>query len=403
MKKSIKKLLSVVLATIFILSALSAFPISAASLDDDLIIHYDFEGATEAEAREDKKGSYDLTQTKGTDTGATDNPYRYDLTHGTVTALESTKCMLRTTSYVNEADGLANNTVFTRAKLESNHLKLAYIAAIRWNNANQPLNLYYDKDAKCMKILLTDAGGTAATYSSSEFTWPTVAETGKYEYVNFAVTIVEEEGTYYLNLYYSVGLADSATEWTTAINKQSIGTTINTTTRCVAVASSSGQWQTGVTIDDFRLYGKALTLDEIATIIPNGSFDMSEVASFYGAQYKDSGNSSTYNIRFVGACGDLTGYSQVGYEIILSGTGVTSKKFVLESATVYRAILASSESGITEVFKATDIGAEALIALTITNVPVAYDNYEIKTFVIDGETKIYTDTQTMVRPSDWAE
>ncbi len=410
-----KKVFSLALALIFVLSVFSAIPVSAntESIDDNLVIHYDFEGATVEAACKNKvnEEEYPLEEVwvKAGQT-QTDRSFEYDTVNGTVTVNDNEKWRLSTT-YVNETDGMANNTIFVRAKLKKDHnLRLAYIADVCYNTANQPMRLFYDKNNSKLSVYSTDIVDTTKTLSCA-FTWPKVSEAddSEYAYVNFAVTIVEEEGTYYLNVFYSVGMPDSVSDWTTAIDHVKMGTSINQTTKFVAVASATGNWHSRVVIDDFRLYTKALTLAEIATIIPNGSFDMSEIASLYGTQYNkiadndDDATNDKYNVRFVGTVGaDITKYEKVGYEIVLSGTGVESKKFTLSSAHVFTSILGSDRSGISQEYTATALGSTGLFALTITNVPMEYDTYTIKTFVEDSEgNRTVTHTYTMERSAPW--
>ncbi len=409
-----KKVFSLALALIFVFSVFSAIPVSATteSIDDNLVMHYDFEGADSTEAMQDKAQSDKTQENLKTDNSAA---FSFDLENGTVKntvrADTTTKnCMF---SYMKDTechDALLSSTWFVRGKLEDTNQTGSALFVSTFDKGACPFQLSYDIANERLTFTFhgTPVGGSKAQwinktvdYSISDIT----------NYVNIAASVYVDESVYYLDVYLSAGLPQTASDWKDAVTGFEIGSLsdISSHRYCYFFGRNQTTDAKDVKLDDVRLYNGKLTKDQIATIIPNGSFDMSEIASLYGTQYNkiadndDNATNDKYNVRFVGTVGaNFTNYAKVGYEIVLSGTGVESKKFTLSSAQVFTSILGSDRSGISQEYTATALGSTGLFALTITNVPMEYDTYTIKTFVEDSEGhRTVTHTYTMERSAPW--
>ncbi len=355
---------------------------------DALVVHYDFEGNDEREAKEDKAQAGTVADTlnsyviEGGDDGL-----NFDLVNGTVSAETVGSGLYAALSNDTKLAG-GNATYFIRAKISDFNGTSWSLFSLN-STKGRPGSLLYTKENSYVEGKFTSSRLNDAGRANSEFTlngYP--YEFG--EYINIAIITEKtaEEGTVKYSVYWAYGVPTKAYDWTAAIvnmNVKDYTPTEDVDTLSLMTNNESTVAKrtdaAGVTVDDFRLYNAALTLEQLSFSISSGSFDLSGCTDFYGVQRSTvTGADGSFHARFVGAVNGYENYSAVGYEIILSN-GSQRKKFVLESATVYSSILASSRAGGVGVCSASYVGGEGIMALTITNIPEAYTSYEVRTFV----------------------
>ena len=276
--KNFGKALSLVIALIFVLTSFSVISIGAADatadpLDQNLIIHYDFEGADVFEAITDKAPagavSDDLTSVAGVVNFA-------GLEMDTVNGTAKNKASGEGFQAIASADTQAvseSSTWFVRVKLDTSDGSVFYFAHMNSRKRRPGTIMYQMTDATTGRrfgtSLLKAVGGSDNFYFDYAYDF-----TAK-PYVNVAVVVTKEaDGTFTFDYYQSEGLAKTADEWNHLGQRTGkyVATPEETELLYIMTNNDKGG-AAGITMDDFRLYNKALTLDEIATIIPNGSFD----------------------------------------------------------------------------------------------------------------------------------
>ncbi len=277
-----KKYLSILLALILAVVPLTAVCVSAEStdlLDANLVLHYDFEGADILEAMKDKAPSGTVADDIAPIKGAVNFAgLDVDLTYGTVSNTESA-AGLRTNPSADTNAVTGASTWFVRAKLnhkDSNQYMFIVEMRTFGSNSIRPFAIQYDTTGKqlCVAISKEDTPSTAQNF---RFNYEYDYASGKY--INMAVVVeqavVEENTVYQASLYVSQDLPQAASDWT-LLGTKTIGAGIAVPTeanKLNLMSNGSNGCAMSVKLDDVRLYNKALTLDEIATIIPNGSFD----------------------------------------------------------------------------------------------------------------------------------
>lgn len=376
-------------------------------IKQNLVLHYDFEGQDIATALKDKANAGtasvvadDLVSTQENNEGLS-----FDIINGTVKA-EAVGAGLKATPSTDTAVIVNSNTLFIRAKLEA-PTTATYTFFTMNSTKGRPYDFsyYMNSDSTGCRFGVhtaerTDISGTKSTAfldHSYDFTAS--------DYLNIvAVSDKQPDGTLKVTYYYSYGEPQQASEWTVKAVNVALKNDAPLTTETLYLLTASGlNTAAGMMLDDVRLYNKALTLDEIATIIPNGSFDnyiSGDIpVQLKGVQYADPAGDN-HHIRFVAGINDIESYDSVGYEIIITN-GTDAYKYVLESCTVYKSILAGSSSGITEVITAESLNTNYIVALTLLDVPETYDKYLVKPFVMKDGEALYGKITLVNRSASW--
>lgn len=116
--------------------------------------------------------------------------------------------------------------------------------------------------------------------------------------------------------------------------------------------------------DDFRIYNKVLSADELKAHLGVTG------AVFHGVQSTAVSETGTYGVRFIGSIDSLD-YSRVGFRVTAEDG---EKVWDIPSSTVYDTLLGSTEDGIVS-YSAAALRGEGcyLFALTVRNIPARTD------------------------------
>ena len=116
--------------------------------------------------------------------------------------------------------------------------------------------------------------------------------------------------------------------------------------------------------DDFRIYNKVLSADELKAHLGVTG------AVFHGVQSTAVSETGTYGVRFIGSIDGLD-YSRVGFRVTAEDG---EKVWDIPSSTVYDTLLGSTEDGIVS-YSAAALRGEGcyLVALTVRNIPARTD------------------------------
>ncbi len=148
-----------------------------------------------------------------------------------------------------------------------------------------------------------------------------------------------------------------------------------------------------VTFDDFRLYNKTLTPDEISSIFVSDTFDTIHTV---GVQKKAGTAANTTDVRFL-AITDYLEADAVGFKVEASykDGGVlktmSTPKFY-ESNKVYKSVVAMGSS-----VSAESLGGKYIVALVILGIPDSYTDvtFTVTPYRLYGDAKIYGDKVTV--------
>lgn len=282
MKHTLKKYFAFVLATIFSIAAIAAIPVAAGEndpLDANLVIHYDFEGADILEAMKDKATAGSVQDDIAPIAGKINfSGLTVDNENGTVTHTSSAAGLRTDRSADTDTVG-GTSTWFVRTKLaRGDEQQYFFIVEMRtFGSASvRPFGLQYDAKNQKLCVYISEESAPSKGQNLG-FAYEYDYTAG--EYLNIAVSVsqaeVDGKQVYQSTLHVAQGLPQTAADWTT-LGTMTIGAGIAQPTdanKLNLISNGSAGCALGVTLDDVRLYNKALTLDEIATIIPNGSFD----------------------------------------------------------------------------------------------------------------------------------
>ncbi len=306
MLKRFIKTFSAFMAVIMMASALSVITVSANSLGDDisenLIIHYDFEGATPTEALNDKAPAGSVLDDLGIYfdkklyTGSTETGFILDQANGTIKNTVSIMGLGMTITEDTKKIS-QDSTWFIRVKMENiedvptaDNASYRYYTLVDINGGGgRPFRLLYDrlKSELVLGMSYGDSAETTTNQTRVKYEYDFDAQ----EYLNIAISAASDVDAgnnpcFTVNAYVATGLPQSATDWTKLTLNESfkVGSPRNEVKRYVAVMSFATENDaTGITLDDLRVYDKALSIDEIASIIPNGSFDTGAQAPVLGS------------------------------------------------------------------------------------------------------------------------
>lgn len=283
MKNNLKKYLSLAMVMIFAIASIAAIPTTAADavdpLDANLVIHYDFEGADILEAVKDKAtagaNKDDIAPIAGT---INFSGLNVDNVNGTITHTSSAAGIRADRSADTDTVG-GEYTCFVRTKLSrGDEQQYFFIVEMRtFGSASiRPFAIQYDTKTQELCVCISEE---STPNVAQNLRFPYAYDYTSGEYINIAVVVnkaeVEGQQVYQATLNVAKGLPKTAADWT-ALGTKTIGAGIAQPTdanKLNLLSNGSTGCALGVTYDDFRIYNKALTLDEIATIVPNGSFD----------------------------------------------------------------------------------------------------------------------------------
>lgn len=266
------------------------------NLGDHLLVHYDFQGATAAEALKDKATAGDVkddlsgysAEHKNTDYsgGAFDavdseaflNSFRLDYKNGTVTNLEE-GATLQAVSSTDIQKLYGNATWFFRFKLDEVNWSETRLLDMRLNNKGACMfSILIDTDGK----IFTRAGRTASAQSSYTYSDGTNGKVTNQVYVNFALMMIAGNGSsgYTTDMkyipYFSIETPEGVSDWITLSATDFVA--FRTDGLLTNPLSLFDRWDgvgsnnTGLTIDDVRLYDTVLTKADLQAIIEAGGF-----------------------------------------------------------------------------------------------------------------------------------
>ena len=283
MKNNLKKYMALLMVAVFALTAVAAIPVGAEDaadpLDANLVLHYDFEGSDILDAVKDKAPSGTVKDNIAPIAGKINfSGLTVDNINGTVTHTSNAAGLRAEPSADTNTVGGAS-TWFVRTKLERKDDKqYFFIVEMRtFGSASiRPFAIQYDATRNKLFACISEQS-TPSTAQNFGYEYEYDYTEG--EYLNIAVSVgqaeVEGQQVYQATIYVSKGLPKTAADWT-KLGTGTIGAGIAQPTdanKLNLLSNGSVGCALGVTLDDVRLYNKTLTLDEIATIVPNGSFD----------------------------------------------------------------------------------------------------------------------------------
>ncbi len=385
----LKRILSLMLCIVTCVTLLIPFGATAqdASLNDHLVIHYDFEG-TGDEALQDKAiaGVCDedlvFQSDKGTNNSTiTDGVLHLDSANGSAVERrrrDNIEPPVLCTDIENLTDGM---TVYLKMKISGT--TTGAISDIM--DIGNVMRLYVTGTTPALKVRFTSDAYNADTHEI------TIGSITKDEYFYVAIT------TSY----------NSATQQLTAktyLSKDGLtyGTPVQKTFENVAgfYAAAATNWKgirfglpchfgdrtvigTEFDFDDVRIYNKVLSADEIISINADNP-NTPTLRAVQTSAVKDN----TYGIRFVSTIEKLD-YTKVGFKVSYSENGTTySDEKVLSGTTVYNSLLADGENGLSKTVSATELGGTYIFAYAITDIPITVTSIKVTMFTdgASGET-----------------
>lgn len=416
MKRFATWMLLLALSVSVLLTGVSAADADDSNINENLVVHYDFEGTDEeyltnkapnnvAEqllAAVGKEDLSDCLQVKSA-TG-----FVRDTVQGTLTSTEKTDSV-----YVEQA--LAEQvvrgeyTLFVRFKLEdraeATEGKPVYytVADMRTfgSASKRPLGLQYADTVNGNDGVFLAISSVANAGVAKAFTGAHPFDDVNNRFVNVAIVVsnanTDAGGTpqYEASMFLSNGLPDDFKGWSVKRTKWAIGEDISEVASHLYLFSK-GNDLPGVTIDDFRLYNTDLTRDQIGSIIPNGNF--AREVRFAGTQESGIAN-DRYSLRFIATLDHLN-YTAAGFE--LGAVSESGSYDLSKSCTVvYNSILATDAGGKQQTVTADSLYGEYCMALSVTDIPVSEGviTWTVRAWVMRNGEKLYTDTyRLMVTP-----
>lgn len=397
-----KKITAIILATILIINGivLMCLPASAESLDDNLVIHYDFKGDTLEEALTDKSVNGNVKDNLGVKSGATDTVAdicTWDKENGTIT---NDKLQGRSVQAANSEDirclATKNATIFMRFKVQqfdgTNNTYLFNMRA-NWGNGSG-LSLYVSDNSRA---IFANCYWNASSGVKNYFFTPNYLVQDEDVYVNVALTIepVDDQTFASVTAYYCFAEPTGTEDWIKGdsrnINVNNNGTANSPLSFFAMPAEQAGGGI--VTFDDFRLYNKTLTPDEISSIFVSDTFDTIHTVGF---QKKAGTVANTTDVRLL-AITDYLEADAVGFKVEASykDGGVlktmSTPKFY-ESNKVYKSVMAMGSP-----VSAESLGGKYIVALVILGIPDSYTDvtFTVTPYRLYGDAKIYGDTVTV--------
>lgn len=246
------------------------------SLDGNLVLHYDFQGEDILGALKDKAPS----GAKADDLRPHAGPFNFtgltiDYENGTVKNTTNAAGLYCEVSDDTKVTSSGNATWFTRFKLQDEAPANQYFFIIEMRTfgsaSNRPFGLQYNKTDKRILAAISkaDAPGSANNLNSNyEYNYESAP------WLNVAVVLSTVDNMYKATVYISTDLPKTTGEWT-KLNEFDIGAGVAPVleaNKLQLLSNASAGCSAGITLDDLRLYNKALTLDEINAFFTEGSF-----------------------------------------------------------------------------------------------------------------------------------
>ena len=398
-----KKLLALILTVFTVANLLCcAIPVGAdtaatsTDINKNLVVHYDFEGATAEEAMKDKapagKTADNLSVSKADGTAPVASTVTFDLENGTVKRGDIRAQLTAAAS--DDVLALTDKaTVFLRFKLP----KL---------DQNYPLlelkNMTDNVSQACFKTNgagdnMSFVGGYRTKTGLTPYAVSTIPMRTTEAYLNLAVTIdvkATDNGngdyTGTLRYYGAVGDLNENTAWLGNWTKNPVNDanslpadTDNFAFSVLGYVTDAGKMD--VILDDVRIYDRVLSLDEVKTIRLEKPVETNtNILESVGMQCSKAAGSDSYSARFIGVI-DTLDADAVGFKVTATyndGTkNVTSAEKTYMTTSVYTSIVAGSDTIVPD----SKWGCKYIAVLPINNIP---DSYGDVTFTVTAITVV---------------
>lgn len=370
MKKSVSFILVFTLLLCFCIPAFAdGIQVDVSALDGALIVHHAFDGTTDTEKKSDTatggSSKETLTTIGSTASGVTTvsgtNTTLAYLGGGSNATAKGQDFVGNTTGEftfylsfrLNATDAASVGTGYCDT-FTLNSTKDVRIFTSGLNATTQTADLYF----------LTSANGGCTSAVKAGSIPIGVGTEEKTDFIRFALTMKYDEtaGTWDYIAYLST---DGGNTYTETVKKGCSGTpdfflSTEVKNRWMKLGNvNADRPNTAQDFDDFRIYNKALTAEELKTHLGTVG------AVFHGVQSTAVAD-GVYGVRFVGSIDSLD-YSRVGFRVTAQNG---AKEWDVPTTTVYDSLLGSTESGI-ESYTAAALRGEGsyLFALTIRNIP----------------------------------
>ena len=225
--------------------------------------------------------------------------------------------------------------------------------------------------------MIADANGTATPYAVNMG-----------EYITMAISLDWNNDKTSLNskVYISNNGGKTVTTYTAAVATAKNPATYTKMTLGESAGSTS---KINFYFDDLRIYDKALTQEEIASI----KLDKSPSVAPHHISMQSRTNTGSYDVRFCAALDHLK-YDEVGFEIIATdANGNELDRFEHATTSVYESVLALGKQ-----VTANDIceGSKYLIAYAVLEIPSDLGTviFNVRTYGTDANGTFYSDTVT---------
>ena len=278
-----RKLLAILMVSVMLLGSFAtvgaAADTAASSIDDHLVVHYDFEGLTKEEAMKDKAPAGttkdDLSVLDHQNVAGAASYINFDLDNGTV---KRTRVWTQLTAAISDDILSLNNkaTVFIRFKLPT--LDPNYPMLDLYNKTDSIAQTRFNTIGTGMETKFVGGCRTSTNgYLQYQVACDDMRTTEKF--VNFAVTFDMKKndlggGAYSGKILYyaSVGELNADTDWfaigdkTPTNNADSFVASTDELVFTILGYADGTAGKTDMIFDDIRIYNTVLTEDEIATI-----------------------------------------------------------------------------------------------------------------------------------------
>lgn len=340
-------------------------------INDFMTIHYDFEGENYLSDKATVGVADDLKFATGNSNG-------FEIASGAITAVSAKANLLQTvtpsrdTFEANTGDG----TWFFRVKAT----ELAGDAPIidfRQNGQSRPFNLTLEKDGQ-ITVAASKGGANKNSYNAAS-NYPCMAA-GTYNFetspwLNIAaVRTIEGDASgvycYYYRFYHSIGNPTKASDWVSA-GRWMIGTVEEGLASADGINIGLFQQPTqgwnlipGLTIDDVRYYDTALTVAEIATILPSATVaqEHTEFIGYQVSEVYEKDGKNCYKLRLIGEI-DSRAYTEAGLRLTVT---VGNESYTTDNpiSTVFTSLVTDFGKGVYEASE-----GKYIFAIVINDIP----------------------------------
>ena len=402
-----KKLTALILSLLMLIPMLS-LGISATSIDDKLVAHYDFEGSTREEACTNKANGGTTTGTgKINDANAS---AQVTVENGLLLSAPGGRAAKISKDFIGAyVSGSVEFTAVIRLKMDSS-VAAAGSAWIQYPLINMKTNA-----APTIVANFTDnksgSGDFFQVYINNvqhRFFGITFEEL-QADFVNAAIVVYKDaSGNLYAKMYASKGTPTEADQWIVLNETIQKGASLGTAIPSPGIDMFFfDKGLSGVILDDFRMYSDDLTVDELQSIFAVKEEPVSELVKNFGAQNKfddlnNDGTNDAFSVRFVGGI-DSENYDSVGIEIITTvGEKTAQTPHTETSQTVYTSVIENGETVL-----ATTKGSAYFIAFIIPDIPLdlelgdgEYISFKYRFFAENGNTTLYSEYITVTYTAD---